>query len=336
MIGLKTTQLPAPRQFSPETFGRKNLAPGVFIGIHFLVGVSRRLCPCAPQQTRDANRKTGTTPDGAAEETSDLAVFLFFSGGGKRASALSYGVLKELSNTTVLLDGKPQRLLDHVELISSVSGGSFTAAYYCLYKDRIFGDYEKRYLKRNTNRALGIRVANPVWWPALWSRYYARSDMAARYYDKKIFNGATFDDLSRAGNKPRLFINATDVAHGEQFVFSDASFSLIGSDFGKFPIARAVAASSAVPVIFTPITLKNHSDPERSTDMLSRLPALQDDPHSPFAARRRDLRSIIESFIRKSVRISISSMAAYRTTSGFTVWQTPVSCPAACASFWRK
>lgn len=63
---------------------------------------------------------------------------LAFSGGGTRAEALAYGVLEELRDTEVLIDGKPRRLLDEIDLISSVSGGSFTSAYYGLHGDRIF------------------------------------------------------------------------------------------------------------------------------------------------------------------------------------------------------
>ena len=60
-------------------------------------------------------------------------LILAFSGGGTRAAAFAYGVLEELAATPVVLGGRPRRLLDEVDLISAVSGGSFTAAYYGLY-----------------------------------------------------------------------------------------------------------------------------------------------------------------------------------------------------------
>ncbi len=47
------------------------------------------------------------------------------------------------------MDGKTRRLLDEVDGISSVSGGSFTAAYYGLFGDRIFIDFEEKFLKRD-------------------------------------------------------------------------------------------------------------------------------------------------------------------------------------------
>jgi NTE family protein len=68
---------------------------------------------------------------------SDVMVALFFSGGGTRAASLSYGVLKELADTRVNTPTRSYRLLDKVRAISAVSGGSFTAAYYCLYHDRM-------------------------------------------------------------------------------------------------------------------------------------------------------------------------------------------------------
>src|SRR5882724_8563328 len=61
-----------------------------------------------------------------------LQVFLAFSGGGTRAAALAYGVLEELARTQIIWEGQHRRLLDEVDYISAVSGGSFTAAYYAL------------------------------------------------------------------------------------------------------------------------------------------------------------------------------------------------------------
>jgi NTE family protein len=70
---------------------------------------------------------------GTPGNSEDLLLLLTFSGGGTRAAALSYGVLEELRKTEVVIDGKKRRLLDEVDGISSVSGGSFTAGYYGLF-----------------------------------------------------------------------------------------------------------------------------------------------------------------------------------------------------------
>ena len=71
-----------------------------------------------------------------------LLLLLTFSGGGTRAAAFSYGVLETLRDTKVTIHGHEGRLLDKVDWISGVSGGSFTAAYYGLFRDRIFQDFE--------------------------------------------------------------------------------------------------------------------------------------------------------------------------------------------------
>ena len=52
----------------------------------------------------------------------DILLLLAFSGGGTRAAAFSYGLLEALRDTTFELEGKPRRLLDEVDVISSVSG----------------------------------------------------------------------------------------------------------------------------------------------------------------------------------------------------------------------
>jgi NTE family protein len=188
----------------------------------------------------------------------DLMVALFFSGGGTRAASLSYGVLKELAATRVKTPTRNYRLLDKVRVISAVSGGSFTAAYYCLYHDRIFSEFEERFLKRNITAALLREGLNPIHWPELLSPYYGRSDLAAEFYDKILFHGATFGDLGPDGGSPRLILNATDMANGEQFPFVQEHFELIGSDLRQYRISRAIAAASAFPLLLTPITLKNY------------------------------------------------------------------------------
>ena len=61
------------------------------------------------------------------EERGDTTVYLAFSGGGTRAAAVSYGVMQELRDTLIEAKGEQVRLLDEVDTISSVSGGSFTS-----------------------------------------------------------------------------------------------------------------------------------------------------------------------------------------------------------------
>ncbi|MCX5851564.1 MAG: patatin-like phospholipase family protein [Deltaproteobacteria bacterium] len=200
-------------------------------------------------------RIKSTGREGNSEE---LLLILSFSGGGTRAASFSYGVLEALRETEVTFDGRKRRLLDEVDVISGVSGGSFTAAYFGLFGERIFEDYESRFLKKDIQGDLTFALLNPVNWFRLSSPFFDRSDLAAEYYDKNVFEGKTFRDmLERKG--PMVLINATDMSRGMRFAFHQFSFDAICSDLLPFPVARACAASSAVPGVLTPITLKNYA-----------------------------------------------------------------------------
>jgi NTE family protein len=187
-----------------------------------------------------------------------LLVIVTFSGGGTRAAAFSYGVLEELARTEIWWEGRQRRLLDEVDVISAVSGGSFTAAYYGLFGDRIFEEFEGRFLKKNIQRALMGRVLNPLNWLRLASPNFDRSDLAAEYYDEELFGGRTFGDIAARGG-PVILINATDMTLGTWFSFCQEQFDSICSDVSRFPVARAVAASSAAPAVLSPVTLRNYA-----------------------------------------------------------------------------
>ena len=195
---------------------------------------------------------------GSPGNSENLLFYLTFSGGGTRAAALSYGVLEELRKTEVVIDGKKRRLLDEVDGISGVSGGSFTAGYYGLFGDRIFEDFESKFLKKNIQGALLLGVLNPLNWPKLFAGIFGRSDLAVEYYDKHIFEGKTFGDIA-ARKGPVIVINATDMTHGTRIGFIQDAFDLICSDVSSFPVARAASASSAVPMVLSPITLRNYA-----------------------------------------------------------------------------
>jgi len=189
---------------------------------------------------------------------SENMVILAFSGGGTRAAAFSYGVLEFLRNTEIVgPKGNKSRLLDHVSVITGVSGGSFTALAYGLYGDKLFDDYQQRFLKRDVQGEITWRTLNPIYWPSLWSSNWGRSEMAADLYDEILFNGATFGDLDR-GNGPFIIATATDISTGARLSFTQAVFDAFCSDLNAVRLSRAAAASSAVPVVLTPVTLNNY------------------------------------------------------------------------------
>lgn len=185
-------------------------------------------------------------------------VALAFSGGGTRAAAFSYGVLEALRKTEfVNAQGQKSRLIDHVDVITGVSGGSFTALAYGLYGDKLFDEYESRFLKRNVQGELIARSFNPLNWGDLASTGWGRSEMAANLYDEILFNGATFADLDRKDG-PVIAVSSTDLATGYRILFTPSNFDALCSDLGSFRLARAAAASSAVPVVLSPLTINSY------------------------------------------------------------------------------
>ena len=178
---------------------------------------------------------------------------LSFSGGGTRAAAFSYGVLEELRRTEIRVSGQTRRVIDEVDVITGVSGGSFTALAYALYGDRLFSEFEQRFLKRNVQGALTWRALNPFNWWKFIGGSAGRSELAAEYYDKILFEDATFGDLlDRPG--PVAIATGTDISTGSRLAFYQNDFDLLCSDLEPVRLSRAAATSSAVPVVLSAVT----------------------------------------------------------------------------------
>ncbi len=140
-------------------------------------------------------------------------------------------------------------MLDEVDAISSVSGGSCTALAYALYGERVFEEYPKRFLYRDVEGcALIVRaLLNPVNWVRFSTSDLGRSDVAAAYYDEILFDGATFGDL--IGKPTPTGAQTTDISNGARFSFVQSEFDVICSDFSTVKLSHAAAASSAVPLV---------------------------------------------------------------------------------------
>lgn len=186
-----------------------------------------------------------------------LLVLVSLSGGGYRAAAMGYGVLQALRETQIDWESTRKTMLDEVDFISGVSGGSLTAAYYLLYGDQLFSRFESDVLQFDMQTALMSHTLSPR---GLWrqtSKRFGRSDLLQEVLDERIFHGKTFGDASR--NRPMAIINATDMEFGGRFEFTQDQFDHICSDLDSVPISRAVAASMAVPLALSPITLWNYN-----------------------------------------------------------------------------
>ena len=228
----------------------------------------------------------------AVDKDKQNLVVLAFSGGGTRAAAFSYGVLEFLRNTEIVgPKGNKARLLDEVDVITGVSGGSFTALAYGLYGDKLFADYEQRFLKRDVQGEIISRTFNPINWGKLSSTAWGRSELAAELYDEILFSNATFGDLNR-GKGPLILASATDISTGSRFVFSQRVFDVICSDLNAVPLSRAAAASSAVPVVLSPVTINNYGGTCNATIPGFLKPFLDsENPPRPAARAIRSLRA---------------------------------------------
>ncbi len=199
-------------------------------------------------------RSTNLPPSKTGSSDS-LFIVASFSGGGTRASALSYGVLRELARTQIVWEGQRKRLVDELNIINALSGGSFTAAYYALYGDRIFDDFETRFLRKNweselrgrifRSRSIGSACGLPF---RLRPHFFLKTCRT-----KHFFDGHTFGDLMADPRRPIIFIHASDMASLSRFEFNQRQFDLICSDLNQLPLSVATAASSALPLLLSPI-----------------------------------------------------------------------------------
>jgi NTE family protein len=262
-----------------------------------------------------------------ATNSRENLVILAFSGGGTRAAAFSYGVLEFLRRTEVVAaNGAKFRLIDSIDVITGVSGGSFTALAYGLYGDKLFDDYVQRFLKRNVQGEIISRAFSPRYWETSRRKAGVGPNWRSQLYDEILFNGATFGDLNR-GKGPIILASATDISTGSRFVFNQGTFDIICSDLNAVPLSRAAAASSAVPVVLSSITIKNYGGTCNWSPARGR-------GHSWTARTRRDLPHVRSDRSGTCKRlatasagpISISSTAAYRTT-----WVC-----AACSMRWKS
>ncbi len=208
-----------------------------------------------------------------AKNSDDVFVVLALSGGGTRAAALSTGVLNQLKATTFRLnpatgepcsandpgcEETPRSLLDEVDVISSVSGGSFTAAAYALYGQEMLDRasvFQRGFLYYPLQRDL---FSHAVFHPQNWQHLGARTEIAAKLYNTRVFDGATYQRLEQRP-RPYIILNGTDATTGARFEFNQEQFDLLCSDLSKVPLARGVTGSSAFPGLLNSMAIDSHN-----------------------------------------------------------------------------
>ncbi|PTT41833.1 hypothetical protein DBR23_04850 [Acidovorax sp. HMWF018] len=196
---------------------------------------------------------------GDTSKQPSVVVALTLSGGGARAAAFGLGVLRELKATQFVLEGKETTLLDELGLISGVSGGSILATHYAMFGDETLTRFESDFLLDDFDGGLIRRALSFSRFRDLASPWYGRSNVLEERLSA-LYRGKTFADLAARKSGPRLLVTATDLTTGAPFEFTPEQFALLCSDLNSVPLSFAVASSSAVPLVLSPMTLRNHAE----------------------------------------------------------------------------
>lgn len=197
---------------------------------------------------------------------------LALSGGGYRAAAFHLGTLKALHQIGVL---------EHTDVISSVSGGSIVAASYMLH-DKSFDDFEKSFKKKLHYGVLHLLLAELavigtiliiagsystilmllllLAVVSLTNYIIPSSKLIALQYDWRFFKGKKIKDLPK---HPIFAINATDTEYALPFTFLrdrvlhskyHTNDGRLVFNTSKISVAKAVMASSCIP-LFSPVCI---------------------------------------------------------------------------------
>lgn len=197
---------------------------------------------------------------GDRESRDGMFIGIAISGGGFRAANFGAAVLLELQKLGIL---------DRVDFVSSVSGGSLAAAYLVLdgfQYDTLTGSrrisFEEQELQNRLGRDLQIRYAARWFLPwnivLYWLTNFTRTDIMYDALDANLFHGATYADFNP--KRPKLLMNASAMGDPKRFVFSDETFNRFGSDLAGYRVSAAVTASAAVPGFFHRVVLQDYSE----------------------------------------------------------------------------
>ncbi|MDF2115607.1 patatin-like phospholipase family protein [Roseiarcaceae bacterium H3SJ34-1] len=202
----------------------------------------------------NASEQGNWDPDFAIGDNTIIG--LSFSGGGMRAAAFAQGVLLGLDEKDVPGSGPRRRLTDSVDFIAGVSGGSIPAAWFGLRGREGLASFRSRFLLRNAEEGFDTEVSIGNVVRILTDGGVNDASKFPRWLDDNLFEGATFNDLFKR-KKPIVWISASDIYNRVPFTFEPLTFSAICGDLGRTRISEAVAASAAVPGVFTPLNVEN-------------------------------------------------------------------------------
>jgi NTE family protein len=191
----------------------------------------------------------------------DVLVVASFSGGGSRAAAFAHAVVGELDALPFVWRGRPTTLAREIDMVIGVSGGSIAAAHLAWHG--VAGHLERfdeDFLSRDFQSHLVRRMLAPSGLRDVTSPWVGRGNILADRLEAVLFPGATFGRLGELEARPYLIVGATDLSTGAEFDFTSEQFAILCSSIDDVPLSFAVAASSAVPLLFSPLTVQIHRD----------------------------------------------------------------------------
>ena len=202
----------------------------------------------------EIDAKRGYYPAHWVDTSDDNLLIVTMSGGGKRASAFAQGMLDALA----AMPYKGGALLDEVDIVSSVSGGSVTAGNLVANGPDSFQAYKDRFLYIDQMPALLRQELTRPPLPYSLLVDNDRIEPVVEMFERTVIRpGMTYGEIPEG--RPYWFANATDIQVLQTFPFTQYQFDIICSDLKEFPIARAMAASAGVPVATSSVVLKNHA-----------------------------------------------------------------------------
>jgi hypothetical protein len=183
----------------------------------------------------------------------DYIVAVAISGGGSRSAVFAAAVMKELYRQVKLPDGRS--IVDEIDVMSGVSGGSLASAYWCVKKPEkpstdteaydAFCDSYCADMKKNIEAKVIIR---PFQFYRNFLKPGEKGYLLRSALDDLFFSGVTFGRLARREEEhacPVLIMNGTILDTGGKFLFTNlprAQFDLgrtIRSDYGDAGIVKS-------------------------------------------------------------------------------------------------